>query len=278
MNARLAAVALAAMVALPGCSGDDGGDGFRPQPGDAPWYADSPCATLYDRHFVYDFAELIPFAGDAIERDACDLYAQTGVHAVFVTVAQTGGESLDSWAPKLVRSWGIGDKDRQDGLLLVYALDDGAGVPVARVEVGYGLESVISAPIARQAVEAMREERARAIANGSSGHEEAMLAGALVLLNELFENAEAHPPEPADVAFGFSWWWVVLAIAILVILVLASRSSGGGRMGGGRMGGGRMGGGFGGGRSGGWGGGSRGGGSGGFGGGKSGGGGHRGRL
>jgi uncharacterized protein len=262
------ALGLALLVA--GCSD---GPAFRPQPGDAPWYAETECAPLYDRHFVYDVAGILDVALQPLEEDGCTVYTNTGVHMVFLTVEDTGGESLDTWAPKLVRAWGIGDDERHDGLLLAYALDDGAGMPVARVEVGYGLESVVNAQVGREAVEAMREARRQANENGSLGHDEAMLAGAIVLFDAVLEGAEAHPPEPVDRDGGIPWFWIIV-IVIIVLVVLAGVSRGGGRMGRGGLP--PMGGGYSG--RGGWGGGSGGSGSGGFGGGKSGGGGHRGRL
>jgi uncharacterized protein len=267
--AGLPAIAMAAVL-LAGCSQEPS---FRPQPGDAPWYAETECLPLYDRHFVYDIAGILDFALQPLEEDGCTVYTNTSVHMVFLTVEETGGESLDTWAPKLVRAWGIGDAERQDGLLLVYALDDGAGMPVARVEVGYGLESVVNAQVGREAVEAMRDARRQAGENGSVGHDEAMLAGAIVLFDAVLAGAEAHPPEPVGDGGGISWLWIVL-IVVLVLVVLALVSRGGGMGGGGSppRGGGYSG------RSGGWSGGSRGGSSGGFGGGKSGGGGHRGRL
>lgn len=262
---------LAALLA--GCSSRNE---FRPQPDDAPWYAETECAPLYDRHFVYDVAGILDVALQPLEEDGCTVYTNTGVHMVFLTIEDTGGESLDTWAPKLVRAWGIGDAERQDGLLLAYALDDGSGVPVARVEVGYGLESVVNAQVGRHAVEAMREARRQADENGSLGHDEAMLAGAIVLFDAVMEGAEAHPPEPAEADGGLSWFWILVIVVIVLVVMGALYGRGGG--GTGRGGSPPMGGGYSG--RGGWGGsgGSGGSGSGGFGGGKSGGGGHRGRL
>lgn len=262
---RNAVVAWTAVLGLlAGC----GQPGFQPQPGDLLYHHDSTCATDYNRHFVYDFADLLLAVAGDLELDGCTVYEATGAHVVMVTVADTDGESLDTWAPKLMRSWGVGDKERHDGLAIVYALDDGTGGPAARIEVGYGLESVINTQVARRALDAMEQERATAQANGRDGHDDAMVAGALVVLQELLDHAEPHPPKPAGAGTFWTWsWWQIGLTVLVVLLVLSMLSTRGGR--GislfllaalfGRRGGG-------------------GGGPGGFGGGKSGGGGFRGRL
>lgn len=249
---------------LAGC----GQPGFQPQPGDLLYHHDSPCANAYDRHFVFDFADLLLAVGSDLEADGCTVYQATGAHVVMVTVDDTGGESLDTWAPKLVRSWGIGDKERQDGIAIVYALDDGTGGPAARIEVGYGLESVINTQVARRALDAMQQERAAAQSHGRDGHDDAMVAGAVVVMQELLDHAEPHPPKRVNPAAFWTWSWWQIGIAVLVaLLVVTLLSTRGGRaatwflLAGllGRRGGGGSG-------------------PGGFGGGKSGGGGFRGRL
>lgn len=65
-----------------------------------------------------------------------ELYDKTGAQIVVVTVPNLGEDSLEEYATKLFRSFGIGDKTKNNGVLLLLALEERQ----FRVEVGYGLE------------------------------------------------------------------------------------------------------------------------------------------
>ena len=53
-----------------------------------------------------------------------------------MTIPSLEGQSLEEYATDLFRQWGIGDKEKNNGLLLLCALEERE----FRVEVGYGLE------------------------------------------------------------------------------------------------------------------------------------------
>lgn len=283
MSARWGLAALATLVAVallvPATA--------YPDPQRAPYYVQSRCATTYDRHFVYDFAQLLDAAeGDLVEERACALYAATSAHLVLATVETTEGQSIDTYATHMFEAWGIGSAAAQDGLLVLYAQNDTDGAAAVRIEVGYGLEATANAPYARFAVESMQRIKAERIANGSSeadatGH--ALAAVTAGMADDLASHyTDGHPPKPVQAGAGVGFLVVVALVVVglgLVVVLLGVRFRGGGGMGGfggGRFGGGGLGGGgFGGG---GFGGGSGGRGGGGFGGGRSGGGGWGGKL
>ena len=62
-----------------------------------------------------------------------------GTQIVVVTVDNLGGNSIENYALKLFRQYGIGDKEKNNGLLLLLAKTE----RLFRVEVGYGLEGVL---------------------------------------------------------------------------------------------------------------------------------------
>ena len=68
-----------------------------------------------------------------------DLQQKTGVELALVTVSDLGGAAIDDFAERLFSRFGIGVAGKDNGVLLLFALTDRA----VRVEVGYGLESVI---------------------------------------------------------------------------------------------------------------------------------------
>ncbi len=87
--------------------------------------------------YVNDSADVLTAATEEyIVETGSSLAAQTGAQIVVVTIPTLGGESLEEYATELFRTWGIGDKQQNNGLLLLCAVED----RLFRVEVGYGLE------------------------------------------------------------------------------------------------------------------------------------------
>ena len=63
----------------------------------------------------------------------------TGVEMAVVVIRSLDGSSIEEAAAKLFGLWGIGKKDRDNGLLLLWSTGDRR----VRVEVGYGLEGIL---------------------------------------------------------------------------------------------------------------------------------------
>ncbi|MFD2307465.1 TPM domain-containing protein [Enterococcus termitis] len=57
-------------------------------------------------------------------------------------IESTNGDSIDSYAADLFEKWKIGNQEQDNGILILYALNDGDRN--VRIEVGYGLEEVIT--------------------------------------------------------------------------------------------------------------------------------------
>lgn len=68
-----------------------------------------------------------------------ELEYKTKAQAVIVIIDSTNNTPIESYANELFRSWGIGEKNKDNGLLILIALNDKAW----RVEVGRGLEGAI---------------------------------------------------------------------------------------------------------------------------------------
>lgn len=90
--------------------------------------------------YVNDYANLLnDETKDYIINTNKSLYAQTGAQIVVVTVPDLGGDSIEDYANELFREFGIGDKTKNNGLLLLLSLKERQ----FRVEVGYGLEEIL---------------------------------------------------------------------------------------------------------------------------------------
>lgn len=59
-----------------------------------------------------------------------------GPQIAVLVIRSTGNKSLEDYSIDVARDWGIGDKQRDDGVLLLIALDD----RVLRIETGSGIE------------------------------------------------------------------------------------------------------------------------------------------
>lgn len=59
-----------------------------------------------------------------------------GPQIAVLVIGSTGNKSLEDYSIDIARDWGIGDKQRDDGVLLLIAVDD----RVLRIETGSGIE------------------------------------------------------------------------------------------------------------------------------------------
>ena len=68
-----------------------------------------------------------------------DLEDKTSIQLVVVTLSSLRGSPIEEWGLTLGRSWGIGQKGKDNGALLIVAPSDRE----LRIEVGYGLEGTL---------------------------------------------------------------------------------------------------------------------------------------
>jgi uncharacterized protein len=240
--------------------------------------------TLRPEGYVSDFAHVIdPQSKAELESYAARVQQATGAQFAFVTLPSLQGEPIEDVTNDLFHAWGIGEKTKDNGLMVLLSTGDRK----SRLEVGGGLGGDIPDGMAGLLLDDMRP----ALRQGQYGT--AFLAAALRLGSTLAQAkgvqiAPPAVPNPVHRSAPDRIPWTLIFLGIFLLLMLLRRGGGGYRGGGGGggfwtglilgqllnsgggggFGGGRDGGGFGGFDSGG-----SGGGFGGFGGGDSGGGG-----
>jgi uncharacterized protein len=100
-----------------------------------PSFAEPPIPALTGR--VVDQAGILDRATtDAIINQLAGYESATGNQVVVVTLSELKGYPIEDWGLALGRGWGIGQKGKNNGALLIVAPNDRA----LRIEVGYGLE------------------------------------------------------------------------------------------------------------------------------------------
>ena len=91
--------------------------------------------------FVSDYASVISVEDEQyISSKLSELQSSTTVQIAVVTIKSFGNDTVEGYATSLMKDWGIGQKDNNNGLLVLVSLDDRE----ARIEVGYGLEGTIT--------------------------------------------------------------------------------------------------------------------------------------
>ncbi|MCV3275366.1 TPM domain-containing protein [Aeromonas hydrophila] len=168
---------------------------------------------------------------------------RSGIQLVVVSIDTLAGDTIEEYGYQLGRHWGIGQKGKDNGVLLLIAQDERK----VRIEVGYGLEGALPDAIAANIIQT------RILPAFKRGDMVAgVVAGSQAIMQALA--GEYKPVENASKdKLGGPWLFILMVIVMIVLHNL--RGGGGGGRGGrrraaylaGGFGAGRSGGGFGGG-------------------------------
>ena len=98
---------------------------------------------------VVDDANLLsPQQEQALTAKLAALATQSGRQLVVATIPDLQGYDIADYGYRLGRAWGIGSKDRNDGALLIVAPSERK----LRIEVGYGLEGILTDAVSSQII------------------------------------------------------------------------------------------------------------------------------
>ena len=90
---------------------------------------------------IVDAANIIPPAVcRRITPKLAALEAKSGIQLVVATVTSLDGDEIEPYANALFRAWKLGEKDKNNGVLLLVAPNEHR----VRIEVGYGLEGTLT--------------------------------------------------------------------------------------------------------------------------------------
>ncbi|MGI6486152.1 MAG: TPM domain-containing protein [Tepidanaerobacteraceae bacterium] len=97
--------------------------------------------------YVYDYADILDDAHEIEMRQiAAAIDKETKAQIVVMSVNDLGGMALEEYSLSILRNWGIGDKELNNGILILVNsqnLLSGESGRI-RIEVGYGLEGAIN--------------------------------------------------------------------------------------------------------------------------------------
>jgi uncharacterized protein len=204
---------------------------------------------------IVDQANVIPAATrNAVETKLAELETKSGIQLVVATVASLGGEEIEPYANELFRTWKLGEKTKNNGVLLVVAPNERK----VRIEVGYGLEGTLTDALSKVIITNAIAPRFKA---GDFG--DGVSRGVDDIITVLTTDSSEWQQRPSlrldhePSSFG-DWILIALLIALVTLLIVSPGfrwfflnvalnilvNSGGSRGGGGFSGGGSSGGGF----------------------------------
>jgi len=217
---------------------------------------------------IVDQANIIPQdTRNALEPRLAELEQKSGIQLVVATVNSLEGQEIEPYANELFRFWKLGEKNKNNGVLLLVAPTERR----VRIEVGYGLEGTLTDALSAVIIANAITPRFKTgdYSGGISRGVDDIITVLTTDESEWSKRPSLRLDRP-QAAHPTNWVGVVALIAFLVLLMISPGfrtlvfamllSGRGGSYGGGGWGGGR-GGGFGGGGGGGGGGFSGGGGS-----------------
>ncbi|MGE5654588.1 MAG: TPM domain-containing protein [Bacillota bacterium] len=115
-------------------------------------YAGLPSRPV-DHVYVQDYANVIGNDAKAKMLSIAEtLDERTSAQVAVVTVSSLNGLTIEKYATQLFEQWGIGAKGKDNGVLLLVAINDRR----VRIEVGYGLEGKIPDSRAAKIINGMR--------------------------------------------------------------------------------------------------------------------------
>jgi uncharacterized protein len=90
---------------------------------------------------IVDSAQIISAsARSGIDAKLQDLESRSGIQLVVATVKSLDGQDIETYANELFRTWKLGEKTKNNGVLLLVAPNERK----VRIEVGYGLEGTLT--------------------------------------------------------------------------------------------------------------------------------------
>lgn len=172
---------------------------------------------------VVDGAALLSAAQESeIAADLEALEVRTSDQLVLVTLPSLQGYPIEEYGYRLGRHWAIGQKDKDNGVILIVAPDERK----VRIEVGRGLEGVLPDAIARIIIENAILPRFRS-GDFPGGIKAGLRDIELVLTGDAEEvKARARPAaDPGDdwVAAVIFFIWIVIFIIVVWSIIQSAR-------------------------------------------------------
>lgn len=177
---------------------------------------------LRPKGYVNDFAGVLePRTAQRLESLLSDLEKRTGAEVAVVTVQTVADGDVEKAAVDLLQDWGIGKKGKDNGALILCAVQDRK----IRIEVGYGLEGIL--PDAK-AGRIIHEQILPSFRQGnlSAGLANGTMAVAQIIAQAAGVSLETGTFTVPHTHVGSSPWLTLVVLLLIVLLLFFQQGSG----------------------------------------------------
>ena len=176
--------------------------------------------TQTEAFFVNDYANVISSENEnKIYAEGENLYNACKAQAVVVTIDSLDGEPIEDYAYDLANEWALGDKDMDNGVLILLAVEDRE----VRIEVGSGLEGALPDSKTGRIIDTYgieyfsRDDFSSGLASVYNS-----------VVNEIYIEYGLEPDKNyVPVENGMSTAEIIISIIVVIIVVLSFFSRGG---------------------------------------------------
>jgi len=175
--------------------------------------SDALLQRLQPQGAVSDFAALLsPADRAAIDNRLSELRQKTGAQLALVTLKSLEGGQIDDFAVKLFKKWGIGEKGKNNGIMLLVAITDRK----ARIEVGYGLEPILPDALAGRVLD---EQLYPSFKQQHYGQGLTLVVNRIA---EIIERGEPAPPpqKPGNMLPGGNVSSMPFSVVVILIVII----------------------------------------------------------
>ncbi|MEI9976852.1 MAG: TPM domain-containing protein [Ignavibacteriota bacterium] len=187
------------------------------------WAVDWKARYPKPEGYVSDFAHVVDANSiSQIEAYAAAVEQATGAQMSFVTIPSLEGEPVEDVADTIFRGWGVGEKGKDNGIMLLLSIGDRK----SRLEVGYGLEPILPDGLSGSVLRDMRP----ALRKNDFG--DAMAAAARTLGGVIAQaknvQISVRPPQvrtPVETSDHINWGLIGGLVVLVLLLSRALRAA-----------------------------------------------------
>lgn len=170
---------------------------------------------------VNDLAGILsPEEVQRLEQKLVNYNDTTSTQIAVVTIKSIGPYEIADYAVRLAESWGIGQKGKNNGILILTAVNERK----VNITTGYGMEALLPDALAKRITEYTLKPNYR------NGNYYQGLDEASNLIIDIFSGQyKADPREASGSGDSDMMFWLIIGFLALIILFSLKRRGGGGR-------------------------------------------------
>ena len=175
---------------------------------------------------VVDNANLLSAASaSAIESKLKGLEDKSGIQLVVATIPSLGGDEIEPYANRLFRAWKLGEQKKNNGTLLLIAPKEHK----ARIEVGYGLEGVLTDALSKLIITNALVPRFKTgdFQGGIEKGVDDIIAVLSTDQSDWTKRPDLQAQPQTDPGISLVWIFIIV-VAVIVFIMLVRRRGGGG--------------------------------------------------